>query len=206
MAKDELIPTRASLINRLKDLEDQKSWQDFYDIYSRLILKLAKKAGLSDAEAHDVLQETVVTVARHMPTFKYDPSLGSFKSWLFTMTRWRIADEFRKRDPALHNNPVTATATGTRAVEKVPDPAINGLDQLWNQEWENSLVQAAIQRVKRKIDPEKYQIFDLYVNKNWAPEKVATMFQVPVNQVYLAKHRIVEMIRNEVEALNQGLI
>lgn len=204
MANDELVPTRASLIHRLKNLDDQASWQDFYDIYSRLIVEMAVKSGLTRAEAHDVLQETIVAVARHMPTFKYDPSLGSFKAWLFTMTRWRIADEFRKREPA-SQHPETATATGTRTIDRIPD--LNApLDDAWEVEWEKSLLQAAVNKVKRKVDPEKYQMFDFYVNKGWPPEKVAAMFNVPVNQVYLAKHRVLELIRAEVERLNKEVI
>src|SRR5208283_65702 len=94
---DELIPTRATLIQRLKNWRDQSSWQDFFDTYWKLIYGVARKGGLTAAEAEDVVQETLISVAKHMPTFKYDPSIGSFKSWLLNMTRWRIRDQFRKR-------------------------------------------------------------------------------------------------------------
>ena len=83
MNDDEFIPTRRSLLSRLKDWEDQASWQEFFDTYSRLIYCIAVKAGLTDAEAQDVVQETVIVVARKIPGFKYDPALGSSAfSWL----------------------------------------------------------------------------------------------------------------------------
>ena len=97
---DELIPTRATLIQRLKNWQDQSSWQDFFDTYWKLIYHVALKGGLSEAEAEDVVQETMISVARHMPTFKYDPAIGSFKAWLLNMTRWRITDQLRQRGPA----------------------------------------------------------------------------------------------------------
>src|SRR5436309_2320388 len=91
------IPTRHSLLNRLKDWGDQASWQDFFDTYWRLIYNVAIKAGLTDTEAQEVVQETVIAVAKKIPEFKTDPAHGSFSAWLMQLTRWRIADQFRKR-------------------------------------------------------------------------------------------------------------
>src|SRR5881296_865959 len=114
--KDELIPTRASLLNRLKDWQDQSSWQEFFDTYWKLIYGVARKAGLTDVEAQDVVQETMASVAKHIPTFKYDPAIGSFKAWLLTKTRWCIIDQLRKRGPFAQHRPVsreTSRGTGT---------------------------------------------------------------------------------------------
>jgi hypothetical protein len=102
---DELIPTRATLIQRLKDWQDQSSWQDFFDTYWKLIYGVALKGGLTAAEAQDVVQETMISVAKHMPTFEYDPAIGSFKTWLLNMTRWRITDQLRKRGPFAAGHP-----------------------------------------------------------------------------------------------------
>ena len=200
---DELIPTRATLLQRLKDWQDQASWQDFFDTYWKLIYGVARKGGLTEAEAQDVVQETMIAVARQMPTFKYDPAIGSFKTWLLNITRWRIIDQLRKRGPAAAHRSATPeeSVTGARTVEKVADPAAQDLSTLWDAAWEKNLLQAAITRVKRHLDPQKYQIFDLCVNKEWAPEKVAETFNVPVDQVYLAKHRVSELIKKEVKRL-----
>lgn len=201
---DELIPTRASLIQRLKDWQDQSSWQDFFDTYWKLIYGTALKSGLTATEAQDVVQETMIAVARHMPSFKYNPVLGSFKTWLLNMTRWRITDQLRKRGPFVAGkSEADDTATGTRTVDKVIDPMSLDLDVLWNAEWEKNLLAAAMAKVKRRLDPQKYQIFDLYVNKEWMPEKVASMFGISVDQVYLAKHRTMELIKDEIKRLEQ---
>jgi hypothetical protein len=58
-------------------------------------------------------------------------------------------------------------------------------------------------RVKRHLDPQKFQIFDFYVNREWPPEKVAQTFNVAVNQVYLVKNRVTEMLRDEVQRLER---
>src|SRR6266853_3603253 len=104
MHPDELIPTRQSLLSRLKDWNDQDSWKEFFDTYWKLVYGVAIKAGLTDAEAQDVVQETVLSVAKRMPDFQYDPAVGSFKNWLLVITRRRINDHFRKvyREPPKH--------------------------------------------------------------------------------------------------------
>src|SRR6266851_5235672 len=113
--KDELLPTRASLLNRLKDWQDQSSWQEFFDTYWKLIYGVARKAGLTDVEAQDVVQETMASVAKHIPTFKYDPAIGSFKAWLLNMTRWRIIAQFRKRQPLARHQQIDERSIGRTA-------------------------------------------------------------------------------------------
>ena len=201
---DELIPTRASLINRLKDWQDQSSWQEFFDIYWKLIYGVARKAGLTDAESQDVVQVTMASVAKHMPIFQYDPAIGSFKAWLLIKTRWCIVDQFRKRGPFAEHRPSSGdTATGTDTVEKVVDQAGPALDAVWDAEWGNNLLDAAVARVKRRLDPHKYQIFDFYVKRSGRLKKLRRLFGVPVSQVYVIKHRMVEAIRIEVKRLEK---
>jgi RNA polymerase sigma factor (sigma-70 family) len=201
--QDDSIPTRPSLLRRVKNWEDEASWQDFHDTYAAIVRGLALKAGLPEAEADDVVQETFVEVAKKMPDFEYDPARGSFKAWLRKLTRWRILDHLRKRArrPAAAASHASESDPRTNTIERIPDPAALDLDALWEKEWETSLMQLALDKVRRQADPEKFQIFDLYVNKEWAPEKVAQTFGISVNQVYLAKHRITEMLKAEVRRL-----
>jgi RNA polymerase sigma factor (sigma-70 family) len=93
---DELLPTRSSLLSRLRNWNDQTSWQEFFNTYWELIYGVAVKAGLTVAEPQDVVQETIPKVAKSIKDFRYDPA-GSFKAWLLHTTRWKIADQFRKR-------------------------------------------------------------------------------------------------------------
>ena len=117
LERDELIPTRHSLITRLKNWEDQEGWKEFFDTYWKLIYQVALKAGLTESEACDVVQETVVAVAKGLKNFKTGSEHGSFKGWLLQITRWRIADQFRKRAPeqerAIHRTPEDTARTGT---------------------------------------------------------------------------------------------
>ena len=201
---DELIPTRASLIRRLKNWQDDASWKEFFQVYWKLIYGVARKAGLADAEAQDVVQETLVSVAKHMPTFNYDPSIGSFKAWLLNMTRWRIIGQFRKRQPTVAHA-VDATTNRTTTIDDVADPNALDLNAVWEAEWETNLLAAAKENLKRRIDPQHSQIFDFYVGKEWPPEKVAERFGVSVDMVYQIKHRVTEQLRAEVRRLESEM-
>src|ERR1043165_8885272 len=90
------LPTRRTLLSRLRNLGDDASWRVFFDTYWRLIYNVARKSGLSDGDAQDVVQDTVIAVARKMPGFHYDPAKGSFKQWLLLITRRRIQDHLRR--------------------------------------------------------------------------------------------------------------
>src|SRR5262245_57647812 len=79
--------TRSSLLGRMRNVDDDASWRAFFETYWRLIYNVARKSGLSDDAAQDVVQETVIAVARKMPDFRYDPAKGSFKQWLLRITR-----------------------------------------------------------------------------------------------------------------------
>jgi len=199
---DELIPTRATLIQRLKNWQDQASWQDFFDTYWNLIYGVALKGGLTPAEAEDVVQETLISVAKHMPTFKYDPSIGSFKGWLLNMTRWRIADQRRKRK---HASLPEESGLDDLKIDELAGPSDPDIAEVWEAEWESNLLKAAIANIRRNLDPWQFQLFDFYVNKDWPPEKVASTFSVPVSQVYMAKHRVTEAIRQEVDRLRKNI-
>src|SRR5579859_1002961 len=96
---EDLLPTRYSLLSRLEDWDDQASWKDFFDAYWRLIYNVARSSGLNAAEAQDVVQETVICVAKDIHKFKRDSKKGSFKGWLRNLTRWRIRDQLGKRIP-----------------------------------------------------------------------------------------------------------
>ncbi len=96
-AVDDFISTRWSLVRALKNKGDDESWRHFFDIYWKLIYCVAKKAGFLEVEAQEVVQETVICVARQIEDFRADPGAGSFKGWLLTITRRRVVDQFRRR-------------------------------------------------------------------------------------------------------------
>ena len=207
MNPDNLIPTRHSLLRRLKNHEDQTSWEEFFATYSKLIYNVSRKAGLTDAEAKDVVQETILTVAKKINGFQVGRERGSFKAWLLRTTRWRIADQFRKRGPAAARGTPSADDTSqTTMTERIPDPASLNLDAAWDEDWKQNLTEAALARLKAQVDPEEYQLFDLNVLKQWPASKVAQKLDVKLARVYFAKYKVARLLRKEIRRLEARLI
>jgi RNA polymerase sigma-70 factor (ECF subfamily) len=198
----ELLPTRSSLVNRLRDLDDKATWRVFFERYWKLIYGAAIKAGLTDDEAEDVVQETVIGVARKMPEFLYDPKVCSFKGWLMHVTRCRIADRFRRRRP--QNIPlITSSTEDVPTVLELADPAANTLEEIWNEEWQKNIVDAALEHVRRRAKPEHYQIFHLHAVKGLGVREVAKLTGASVAKVYVTYHRIGKQVKAEAKRLEE---
>jgi DNA-directed RNA polymerase specialized sigma24 family protein len=136
--------------------------------------------------------------------FKRDRKFGSFKGWLRNLTRWRIADQLRKRTPnALGGDVASNGSTSPVDPAEIPMPVDGDLERIWDAEWQSNLMEAALERVKRHVKEEHYQMFDLNVVRQWPPNKVAKTLEVSIAQVYLAKHRITALLKKEVRLLEK---
>jgi RNA polymerase sigma factor (sigma-70 family) len=201
------IQTRPSLLNRLKSGDDTESWQEFYRIYGKLARDFAIHAGLTDTEADEVVQETAIGMARHLPAYHYDPKVCRFKTWLLTQTSWRIKDLIKRREH--HARHIVAQApdeTGkTSAINRVADPDPVELGGLFEQEWRKNLFDAALERVRGKVSARQFQIFDLVVNKGWLPADVAKLLGVTLVSLYVTRHRVGAAIKKEVKRLEAQL-
>jgi RNA polymerase sigma-70 factor (ECF subfamily) len=222
-AAEEWQATRRSLLTRLRDAGDQTGWQEFFETYWKLLYRVARKSGLTESEAQDAVQETVITVARQMPEFRYEPARCSFKGWLLLLTRQRIAHQFRKRNqPGGEANRVHAGAaqhtledgggasasrdTGPATVDQLPDVSGIGLQAIWDEEWLQYLFSAALEQVKRQVSDRQFQIFDLHALQHWPVREVARTLRVSAAQVYLAKHRIARLLKAELKRLEPEIV
>ena len=200
---DEFIPTRQSLLERLKRWDDQESWRDFFDTYSGLLYATAIKAGLKDSEAQDVVQDTIILVARKMEGFKYNPAVDSFKGWLLYLTRKRIALEYRRRARHQARTPDELPKEGE--LQEIPDVATMDLEAVWEEEWNRAMWDAAVTRVKAAVALKQFQMFDLYVLKERPAPEVARALGATIAQVYLAKHRVSALVKKELSQLQARL-
>lgn len=203
---DELLPTRHSLLTRLKDWNDQDGWREFFDTYWRLIFNVARRAGLNDAEAQDIVQETLLGVAKKMPGFRYDPAKGSFKAWLLLNVRSRMAEHWRRRArrDRHHADTPPDNDSDTGFLQRVPDTNADGLDAVWQKEWEANLLHTALSRTKAKVTARQFLIFDLATLKETPLGKITQTLGVNVAQVYLAKHRVGKVFKAELERLRKA--
>jgi RNA polymerase sigma-70 factor (ECF subfamily) len=206
-AEHDSLPTRTSLLGRLRDVGDDASWRTFFETYWRLIYNVARKSGLSDEDAQDVVQDTVISVARKMPEFRYDPAKGSFKQWLLLITRRRIHDRLRQlyRTPHTQNPSLGQALDGNAELPSCfpsPDAVI---DAAWENEWRENVFHAALTQVRERANPKHFQVFDYCVLQNLPPSRVSKMLGLSAAQVYLAKHRVSAAVKRAARELEAEL-
>jgi len=221
------LATRPSLLARLKDWSQQTAWREFDQDYAPLFRNVARKAGLTDAEADEVAQETLIAVAKKIGEFKHAGNRGSFRAWVYQQLRWRIADQFRARaraSPHHEPRPLTpslspggaegapesgqgkideATTAGSfehasGAASPEVDPAF---ERLWVAEWEQHLRQYALARVKRQVSARQFQLFDLHVLQGLSVRVAARAAGTTMAAVYMAKSRLGRLVRKEIARL-----
>jgi RNA polymerase sigma-70 factor (ECF subfamily) len=206
--REDSIATRQSLVCRLKNKADEASWREFFETYWNLIYRVARKAGLSDTEAQDVVQETVISVARQIEGFVYDPAVCSFKTWMLRLTRWRIINRLKAREREAvrrHESLASNDTTRTPTIERVPDPQGQELEAAWDREWEQNILETARERTKRRVNPAHYQIYDLCVHEQKPAWEVACALEVNIGRVYLARHRVGRVLKAELERLKREI-
>lgn len=203
---DRIIPTRVTLLNRIKNPEDNASWGEFYSIYRNLIFGVAKKCGVTDQEAEDVVQETMAAVAKHIKDFQYDPA-KSFKAWLLKITRSKIANQFRARLPIQSAQPSPPGAENrTKTIERVANPTDYDIAGRWDEEWRLNLQEAALGRLRRTESAKQYQLFEAHVIKGWPVEKVMTAFGLKkADVIYQNKRRMTKALQHEIARLQEKL-
>src|ERR1043166_4955183 len=207
------VQTRPTLLDRVK-AGDEASWQEFDGIYRKVIRDFAIQANLSDSEADEAAQETMIGMARHLPQYKYEPKVCRFKTYLLNQAVWRIKDQLKKRDklaalegsascrkPAFPGDDTSRTET----INRVADPAATDLDALFEAEWRKNLLQVAIERVKEKFSHKQFQIFDLLAFQQWPAADVARALGVSIANVYVTRHCIAAAIKKETRRLEQKL-
>jgi RNA polymerase sigma-70 factor (ECF subfamily) len=194
------IPTRQSLLKRLRFIENNESWQEFFETYWSLIYNTAMRAGLNDAEAQDVVQETVICVVKSMPKFEYDPQIGSFKAWLRKLTRWRTADHIRRRKSA--PIPMANFDVDLTQIAEIPDESDATFDANWDEEWRKAIIDSAVSRTKSRVDEKQFQIFDLCALQGWPVEKVASTLRISRARVYVSKHRVGKIFEQELRSVD----
>ena len=203
--EDDFERTRRSIIDRLGDWSDKTAWERFYSTYRGIIYAFAVKSGLRHDEALEVVQETVLSIANQFRKGGYDPERGTFKSWLRNLTKWRIQDQFRKRNSEEAHR--TCVPRGSRretaTLDRLPSPDSDRLEELWESEWQERALRMAAAEIRHKVSPRQYQIFECYVLKGWPVRRVCQDLGVHSAQVYLAKTRIQPLLKRAVQRLEE---
>jgi RNA polymerase sigma factor (sigma-70 family) len=191
--------TRPSLLFKLRNWEDDASWEEFYRLYRKLVYGFSRRSGLTHEESEEVTQDVFTRVAKTIQNFESNPDKGSFRGWLMTLARWRVTDKFRGRTQARRASGGPESEDRTSTVERIPDPAKAG--EVWENEWRTTILDAAMERVARRTQAKHFQIFDLHIRQQWPVLRVSRELGVNAASIYLITHRLTKQLKAEVAKL-----
>ena len=188
--------TRRSLLIRLRDQADTRAWCEFVDLYAPLIHAYAMRRGLQDADAADLAQQVLESVARAVGDFDYDPSKGTFRGWLFAITRNCLFQRLRKRDPV----PSGTGDTGAhQALNQQPDDADD--QEFWDREHQRRLFDWAAKQAREEFRGNSWRAFWATAMEGRSAAEAADELGISLGAVYTAKSRVTARIRQIVQAI-----
>lgn len=197
MAVDESPLTRASLLVQIRDGANHAAWQEFMHLYGPVVYGYARKRGLQDADAADLVQDVLRSVAAAIGRLDYDRNQGTFRGWLFTITRNKVLNFLAAR----RNRPQGSGDSATnRLLDSQPDG--EGADT-WELEYQRRLASLAMDRIKSEFQANTWQAFWLTAVEGLAAADAARRVGISPGAIYVAKSRVLVRLKEEVEAIRQ---
>jgi len=183
--------TTSTVLAGLQDYHNQIAWQSFAGRFRRPIVSFVRTMGLTETDAEDVAQETLIAFAEGYRKGQYDRSKGRLSKWLFGIAYRQALNQ--RRGNAGRAAKVAGSSDATDFLACVPDEA--ALSQSWDLEWERALLDECLDQVRGEFEPDTLRAFELVVQHDKSPAQAAAELGAPIKQVYNAKHRVLKRIR-----------
>jgi RNA polymerase sigma factor (sigma-70 family) len=186
--------TRPSLLVRIRDPRDERAWGEFLEIYGPLVHRLARLKGLQDADASDLTQEVFRAVAQAIDRWDPDPNLGSFRAWLFRISRNLMVNFLIARS----RQPIALGDSSMRLLLEA-QPAAGAESELFETEYRRRLFRWAADHVRPEFRENTWDAFWLSAVEGKAPKVVAEAIGMSLGAVYIARSRVLARIRAAIE-------
>jgi len=192
----EQFETRASLILRLKDNQDGKSWEQFVKSYRPYICAVARGLGVLETDVDDIAQKVILKAWEKLPDFNYDRNIGRFKNWLAQITR-NIVMTFQRSLQREHNKlqSLQENSDGLSDIE---------FEHLFEKQWKITIGEMAWENVKNRFSGEAIKCFEL-LNEGMKNSEIALKLNLKENTVAVYKKRIISLLQKEIIQLEASL-
>lgn len=198
MPVDESPLTRASLLVQIRDGSNQAAWQEFVGLYGPVIYGFARKRGLQDADAADLMQDVLRSISSAIGRLDYDRKQGTFRGWLFTITRNKVFNFLSARRLRPQGSGDTTT---NRLLDSHPDGG-DGADA-WEVEYQRRVAALAMDRIKAEFQENTWRAFWLTAVEGVAAADAGKQLGMSSGAIYVAKSRVLARLKDEVELLRQ---
>jgi RNA polymerase sigma factor (sigma-70 family) len=199
MAVDDSPLTRASLLVQIRDGANHRAWREFVDLYGPVVYGFARKRGLQDADAADLMQDVMRSVSSAIGRLDYDRQQGTFRGWLFTITRNKVFNFLSARRIRPQGTGDSAT---NRMLNSHPDEDDEGADT-WEVEYQRRLAALAMERVKGEFQENTWRAFWLTAVEGLPVADVGRQVGMSAGAIYVAKSRVLARLKTEVETLRR---
>jgi RNA polymerase sigma-70 factor (ECF subfamily) len=193
----DLPTTRASLLVRLRDPQDKEAWRQFVQVYASVIYGFARKRGLQDADAADLMQEVLRAVAATAHRLNYDPKRGTFRGWLYTVTRNKVFN-------FLHGQRRNVRGTGDSGTQDLlEEQGAREEATLWDEQYERRVFAWAAEQVRDEFQEQTWQAFWRTAVEGLGAKEVADQLAMSPGAVYVAKSRVLARLREQVQQFRE---
>lgn len=189
--------TRVSLLVRLKDPKDTEAWQEFIRLYASVIYGFARKRGLQDADASDLMQEVLRSVAGAINRLEYDTRKGTFRGWLYSITRNKIFNFLQSRQRQIRG---TGDSGAHHRLEEFPNQIDDSGE--WDREYEKKVFNWATDRIKGEFHPTTWNAFWLTAIDGVNAKEVGDRLNMTPGAVYVAKSRVLSRLKDEIQSMS----
>jgi len=194
--------TRLSLLVRLRDLNNDDAWKEFVESYGPRVFGWCRRVGLQESDASDVTQEVLARLMVAIQTFEYDTSRGRFRGWLTIVTNNAIRDYVKRQRRAGIGRGDTVTQ---QQLSRLQAPAaIDDLAAAIEQEAEQELLREAEASVQLRVAEETWDAYRLTAVEGIKPSQVSRQIGMKTSEVYVAKSRVIKMLREEVARMKSA--
>lgn len=187
----DVLKTRLSLIERVRDPDNTIAWREFVTLYTPIIFGFLTKRGLSVTDAEDVTQEVFRSLAQALPSFELDKSIGSFRNWLFTITRSKMNTHLKKSQKV------------DIPIAEIPE---EGETKDWDHFYYKEVFLKACELARLHIDDQSWQVFWRTAVEDESPKVVGEELGLSLDNVYQKKSRVTARVKEAIRGIDGGQI
>lgn len=192
--------TNVSLLGKLgRNPTDQSAWENFAKRYAPLIKQWCGRWGLNPVDGEEIAQDVLLQLSRQMTQFSYDRN-GSFRAWLKTVTYRSWCDLLKKRS---RQKDIASGDTQILDLLKSQE-AEQDLTDRFDKEWRSELLELAMNIVQIRVQPRTWEAFRLTTQENRPGAEVAEKLDMKVGAVWVAKSKVLRMIRDEISQMQEA--